>query len=147
MNDEIRSIETVHTIQKWNSTMNLYRKGIKLRGYNVRPSVVSAVNNVDGARILRKIMPTLTEAEHAALARVHLDMAARCLTSHATIVECASQETFGRRYEFCDYKVALIVSDAYPDARKEQLRALALAVTHHERAARAHAHLGRVKLH
>ncbi|MFP3637719.1 hypothetical protein [Paraburkholderia sp. SIMBA_054] len=149
MNKETLALEQVNQERNWSALMSLYRERVRFRGYTCRPSVSSAVSDRDGAGILRNVMPGLTTTEHDALARLHEDMAARCKESWSTIVDQAARETFGRGYVFSDYKISGIARSEFTEERKEQLRTLAHAETHHHKAAAAHAYLakGRMRLH
>lgn len=138
MNEEARAFAALETEAAWSKTMAIYGEEVRMRRYNIKPSVNTACTTADSARILRSLMPSLTVEEHRAIANVHLDMAARALTSWSTIVNLASLETFGRRYETWDYKVSGIARDEFSNVRKEQLRVLMHAATKHNRAASAH---------
>lgn len=138
MNEEAKALAAVQNELVWRPTMAFYDAPVRLPGYTRNPSVNSANSTGDSARVLRKIMPWLSVAEHRAMAQVHLDMLALALTSWATIVNLASLETFGRRYEFSDYRVSAIAREEFSVERKEQLRLLSHAATKHRNAARAH---------
>lgn len=143
MNEEAKAIAAVQTELDWRPLMAIYDLNVRLRGYNTRPSVNSACSTSDAARILRTTMPFLTAAEHVAIGNIHLDMAARALSSWSTIVNLASLETFGRQYQLTDYKISGIARDEYSCERKEQLRLLIRAATRHNKAALAHQYLAK----
>ncbi|MBN3761326.1 hypothetical protein [Burkholderia sp. Ac-20365] len=146
MNSETQALAQVQLERDWSGTMTLYAHQVRLRGYNVRPSVCSAVDTVDGAKILQTVMPGLTKTQHDALARIHAVMAEQCTTAWATLVDLASEETFGRPYAFGDYKISAVARDEYSPERKDQLRVLAHAQSRHKRAAQAHARLAKSRL-
>lgn len=143
------AVRQVVVENEYSAFMATYKERVRLRHYNSRPSVLSAVSASDGARILRQVMPGLTRLEHAALAAVHEDMAEGCSTAWSALVDIASIETSGRPYSIFDYKISCIAREEFIEERKEQLRVVALAGTAHRTAARAHARLaaGRMKLH
>lgn len=149
MNAESHALEHVRVEENWKSTLDGYGTGVRLPKYNIRPSVFSAVNDSDAAKVLRQIMPGLSHREHDALSRLHADMAAMCETSWSVIANQASIEAFGRPYEFEDYKICAIAREEYAAERKEQLRTLAYSRSKHIAAAGAHAKLaaGRMRLH
>ena len=138
MNEEAKALAAVQNETAWRRTMVIYDAPVRLPAYTRSPSVNSANSTGDSARVLRKVMPWLSVAEHRAMANVHLDMMALALTSWATIVNLASLETFGRKYEFSDYRVSAIAREEFSAERKEQLRLLSHAETKHRNAARAH---------
>jgi hypothetical protein len=148
MNVVSSALEHVRIEQNWSSTLEAYGQQVRRPKYNIRPSVLSASNASDAAKILRAILPGLTHSEHGALSRLHSDMADMCESSWSVIVNEASLETFGRPYQFSDYRVCAIARDEYSPERKEQLRTLAYSRTKHLAAAGAHAKLaaGRMKL-
>ena len=149
MNPVFNALEQVRIEQNWASTLDGYGQQVRLPKYNIRPSVFSASNASDAAKILRLIMPGLSRGEHDALSRLHAEMADMCESSWSVIVNQASLETFGRTYSFGDYKVCAVAREEFSAERKEQLRTLAYSRTKHLAAARAHAKLaaGRMKLH
>ncbi|MGF6440310.1 hypothetical protein [Paraburkholderia youngii] len=138
MNEEAKALAAVQNERAWRPLMAIYEVAVRLPRYTRNPSVNSAHSTADAARILHKVMPPLTVAEHQALANVHLDMMATALTSWATIVNLACLETFGRPYQFSDYRVSGVARDEFTMERKEQLRLLSRAETRHRNAARAH---------
>ncbi|HIH2745416.1 TPA: hypothetical protein ACYLN4_001096 [Burkholderia lata] len=130
----------------WKPLMGVYAERVRLPKYNIQPSVMSATDERDGAKILREVLPGLTRGEHKALAAVHEDMAKHCQQSWDALLDVASLETFGRPFGSCDYRISGIARDEYPDVRKEQLRTLAQGASRHKRAARAHAYLATGRL-
>lgn len=131
---------------EWQPLMGVYAERVRMPKYNIRPSVMSAISERDGAKILRQVMPGLTRGEHKALAAIHEDMAKHCQQSWNGLLDLASLETFGRPFGSCDYRISGIARDEYPNARKEQLRTLAHGASCHKRAARAHGYLATSRL-
>lgn len=133
-------------LQAYSSLMTAYHERVSLPSYNILPSVISAVSAADTARILRVTLPALTKQQHAAMASVHYDLSKDARIAWSALLDIAAKETFGRPFQFSDYKISSIGRDEFSHARKEQLRLLSQASSQHAGAGRAHAYLAKGRL-
>lgn len=75
--------------------------------------------------MLRRRLPTWTRADHARQALAMERKADRCRRAWSREAEAAALETFGRPWQFTDYRISGIGSDEFTAERKERLRTLA----------------------
>ncbi len=115
-----------------------YHARVKLRYYNYAVSIFQATSDQDAARILQRLHPEWTTADHEELATRHREAADRQAAAWSRLVEAAAQETFGRPYQFTDYRISGIACDEFSDVNKDKLRFAAHAATYHSLASRAH---------
>lgn len=98
------------------------------------------------ARMLRALLPLWDKVAHTKLAQNYL---ARAGAHDALVIwlrELACLETFGRPFEFTDYKVSAIGRDEFSEERKNQIRYHAHTATDLRELARAHAWCARYPL-
>jgi hypothetical protein len=95
------------------------RKGF--HGHTFRACVLTAVSASCGVALLRRFAPSLTKDDHALLARQHAESSLKHKKLWNETVEQASLATFGRSFEFGDYRVAGVASDLYSPEHKSAL--------------------------
>lgn len=117
----------------------VYHQRIKLRGYNGRISVFMAASDRDAAKVLKRLKPDWTPEDHASLAKKHAEAAEIQKKEWSRLVNQAAMETFGRPFEFIDYKISGIARDEFSEGMKTALRFAAHAETYHGKASQAHA--------
>jgi len=117
----------------------VYHQRVKLRLYNCHTDVFQASNPRDAARILRRLKPDWTRDEHLELSQRHGEAAILQSKRYAELLDVAAQATFGRRFEFTDYKISAIGSEEFSEPHKVALRFTSRAATNHRTLARAHA--------
>lgn len=115
-----------------------YTEQVKMRGYNCKPSVLTAVTPEDAGRILSKVMPAWTKSDHKNLAIQHARASSALDKRHSKLLDDAAFRAWGRPFEVTDYKITAIGSDAFPEDIKEELRFAAYGSTNHRKIARAH---------
>ncbi len=115
-----------------------YNTPVKLPGYNGKVTAKSAVHARDSAHIIRRLNPSLTKKDHLDLAGAHHEGAKFHDDQWHHVVNKAAHETFGRPYEFHDYKISGIASDKFSEHHKEALRNHAHSASDHKRLAAAH---------
>lgn len=120
-----------------------YHQGIKLRGYNGQITVFQAVNDRDAAKVLKRLKPQWSKPEHADLAKAHEDEAQAQRAEWNRLLDEAAMATFGRPFQFHDYRISAIGREEFSEEHKKKLRFAAHAVTYHTLAARAHAKAAR----
>ena len=120
-----------------------YHQAVKLRGYNCLVSVFRATTDADAAKVLRRLNPAWTPAEHATLANAHAAASDRQRAVWDALLNEACLSAFGRPFQFADYRISGIGRDEFPEPVKEKLRFAAHATTYHGILARAHAYAAR----
>lgn len=120
-----------------------YHEALKLPKYNRRVTVVSACSAGDSAKVLRRLKPDWTRDDHAALAAAHATTADSLETRYSELLDKAAQETFGRPFEFGDYRISAIGRDEFSPEMKDSLRFVAHAKGNHRLVSQAHAHAAR----
>lgn len=115
-----------------------YRTPIRLATYNCRVTVLRTHGQADGAKVLRRVNPKWTRADHFALAGRHAQESVRLKTEYSQLLDSAAMETFGRPFKFTDYQIAAIGCEQFSEPAKEALRFAALASTNHMTLSLAH---------
>lgn len=120
-------------------TSAVYQRRQRVRNYSRPESPLSLVSPCTAAlRMLRRRLPGWSRADHARQALAMERLAKRTAGAWSREAERAALETFGRPWQFTDYRVSGIGSDAFTDARKERLRTLAHRRTDYLSAAALH---------
>lgn len=120
-----------------------YTTPVKLRGYNCRVAVHTATLPADAARILRRLNPAWQRADHQQLALAHQSQADAMGAEYNRLLDEAAMETFGRPFQFGDYRISCIACEDFSQAMKEKLRTAGYGKSRHQDIARAHAHAAR----
>lgn len=115
-----------------------YRTPIRLAKYNGRVTVLRTHGHADGAKVLRRVNPDWTHADHFALAARHAQEAMRLNTEYSQLLDTAAMETFGRPFKVSDYKISAIGCEQFSEPAKEALRFAAHASTNHMTLSLAH---------
>lgn len=121
----------------------VYHQGVRLRSYNGRITVFQATSDRDAAKVLKRLKPDWSKEDHAALAKAHASEAKAQRLEWDRLLNEAAMATFGRPFEFMDYRISAIGRDEFSDEYKEKLRFAAHASTYHMLASRAHAQAAR----
>ena len=104
----------------------VYQRRQRIRNYCGAQSPLSLVSPCGAARrMLRRRLPTWTRADHAKQALAMARLAESSRRAWSREAEAAALETFGRPWQFTDYRISGIGSDQFQDCRKERLRTLA----------------------
>lgn len=111
---------------------------IGLRGYRGPVSFFSANGLSDKAKVLKRLFPEYTKLDHTTVARFHKKAELRYQALWSRTADRASKETFGRQFQFGDYKISGIARDEYPERYKKILRMAAHRGTDHANIAAAH---------
>jgi hypothetical protein len=115
-----------------------YHQAIKLPKYNGNVTVFQAVSGTDAARVLRQVNPDWTQDDHLTLASLHQTESAKQQMRYNVLLDTAAKETFGRPFQFTDYRISAIGSEEFSDELKTELRQAAHARSYHAIVARAH---------
>lgn len=115
-----------------------YRTPIRLAKYNGRVTVLQAQGQSDGAKVLRRVNPDWTRADHFALSVRHGQEAVRLNSEYSQLLDAAAMETFGRPFRVSDYKISAIGCEQFSEPAKEALRFSAHAATNHKTLSLAH---------
>ena len=116
-----------------------YHRRVHVRGYNYAITIFQAHSDRDAARILRRNNPDWTAQDHLDLAAKHAQAQHRQRAAWKLVANAAALETYGRPYQFWDYKISGIASEDFSETAKARLRFAAHAETYHMLASRAHA--------
>lgn len=103
----------------------IYRRRQRVRNWCGEQCPLSLAGNSTARRMLRRRLPTWTRADHARQALAMERAAHRCISAWSREAEAAALETFGRPWQFTDYRISGIGSDEFTAERKERLRTLA----------------------
>lgn len=115
----------------------IYRTPVKVRGYNGKPTVMSA-HGKDAGDVLIALQPDVTRAEHAQQARGFEALSESLSDQYSRTLDEAAQATWGRLWRVTDYKVSGIGSDEFSEPFKEKLRFLAHGMSQAKTIAQAH---------
>jgi hypothetical protein len=115
-----------------------YNTPVRVRGYNGQPTVYQIHDHKDAANALIALRPEVSRAEHAQLARKFEALADFCRKEWSKVADAAAMETWGRPFQFHDYRISGIGSDEFSREFKEDLRALAHGEGKAKRLTRAH---------
>lgn len=119
---------------------SMYRSRVRLPKYNGTVTLFGALSDRDGARVLRRLVPTLTAPQHAELSARHFRLAQKHRLRWSAALDDAALHHFGRPFDIGDYRISAIGLDEFDDRFKDRARLHAHAFTEHELAARAHAY-------
>lgn len=122
---------------------SMYRSRVRLPKYNGAVTLFRALSDRDGASVLRRLVPSLTSAQHADLAARHFRLAQKHRLRWSAALDAAALHHFGRPFDIGDYRISAIGLDSFDDRFKTRARLHAHAFTEHELAARAHAYAAR----
>lgn len=109
------------------------------RGYRKGTSLDSAHSACDGLAVLRQAFPGLQRQEHEDRARRHALASLAASRKYNAELNTAALETWGRPFQFGDYKVSGICSEDFSEARKKTLREFSTIESQHHRLAILHA--------
>lgn len=121
----------------------MYRSRVRLPKYNGTVTLFGALSDRDGARVLRRLAPAITNQQHAELAARHFRLAKHHRLRWGAALEAAALHHFGRPFDIGDYRISAIGLDVFDERFKNRARLHAHAFTEHELAARAHAYAAR----
>lgn len=121
-----------------------YHQRVKLRGYNGSITIFQATSDRDAAKVLKRVKPEWTPGEHETLAHAHAAEADTQRAEWNRLLDEAAMATFGRPFQFADYRVSAIGRDEFSEEHKQKIRFAAHASNYHTQAARAHAQAARV---
>ncbi len=99
-----------------------YEVRIRLRGYTCERSAIGAATDRDAANILIRANPAWSRDDHARLAELHRIAGEQQEKQYQVALNLAAHETFGRPFNFWDYRVCCIGREEFGDAWKEILR-------------------------
>jgi hypothetical protein len=100
---------------------SIYNTPVKLKGYNIRPTVTQA-HGADAGKVLIQLAPEMTKSQHASLAREFEALADKLEKEWGEVADEAAQATWGRDFRVTDYRVSGIGSDEFSDEYKDKLR-------------------------
>lgn len=120
-----------------------YTTPVKLPKWNYAVTAHGAGDTAAGAKILRRLNPSWTKADHARLAGEHGEAAKQHRAAWEKRADQAAQRTFGRPFEFGDYRVSGIGREEFSDLDKDALRHHAHSEGKHKSLALIHAHAAR----
>lgn len=115
-----------------------YTTPLKVRGWNGRLHAGNTTSLTHSATVIKRLMPGWTKEDHAAIADYHARRANKMQAAWNLIVERAALQTFGRPWQFTDYKVCAIARDEFSEAHKRVLRHCAYNGNRHLHLARVH---------
>lgn len=95
----------------------LYIQEFKIPKYNGRVTVL----NGPGAMILAR-SGKWSKEDHVRLSKLFTEKAESFSTAWGKVAEAAAQETWGRSYQFHDYRISGIASDEFTEEKKDKLR-------------------------
>lgn len=117
----------------------VYFQRFPRRGYRKGASLDSAHSACDGLAVLRQAFPGLQRQEHEDRARRHALASLAASRKYNAELNTAALETWGRPFQFGDYKVSGICSEDFSEARKKTLREFSTIESQHHRLAILHA--------
>jgi len=120
-----------------NVTDKTYTERVKLRGYN-GPVTVFSAHGADAGKILRKLHPEATKAEHLSLAAKYQKRAYQMDALYGRLLNRAARQTWGRDWRTSDYRVSGIGSNEFSASMKKRLRDANTLLNAYARAYRAH---------
>lgn len=115
-----------------------YTGVVRLKGYNWPVTVQQACTPPDAGKVLIRLNPDWTKQDHKTLAAAHQAASSEMEAKWNALVDEAAMQTFGRKFQFSDYRISGIAAEEFSPEHKEQLRTLAHARTKHSRIAQAH---------
>lgn len=121
-----------------------YHQRVKLRGYNSSISIFQTTSDRDAAKVLKRLKPEWTQGEHETLSIAHAAEADAQRAEWNRLLDDAAMATFGRPFQFADYRISAIGSDEFSEEHKQKIRFAAHASNYHSQVARAHAQAARV---
>ena len=116
-----------------------YTTAVKLPGQG-KVTAINAHSAADGAKILNKIRPDWTKADHLNMAAKHEDLAESAETDWGDLVSSEFKKLFGRDYRVGDYKVSGVARSEFSDDVKDKLRELNRQMNEHKSLRVAHAY-------
>lgn len=123
-----------------------YNTPLKRPGYNCKPLTALGYAHfslADAAKALLATRPGWSKEDHHRLALAHQSLAEGHRKAWGVVADEAAQATFGRNFEFADYKVSGVGRDEFPIEFKDKLRTHAHSETKHKDLARVHEHIAR----
>lgn len=118
---------------------SVYAEGFKLPKHSGTVSVLSAHTASDAKKILKRLFPTWTKADHLSEMKKHLGLSQRYARLWDRTADHAAKATFGRPWQFSDYKISAIGRDEFATRYKNVLRMAARRTGDHEKIALSHA--------
>lgn len=115
-----------------------YTTAVKLRGYTAHRTVLGMTTIQDSARALRRLAPAWSKTDHLGLAQAHAQQFEQFEQQYNQTLDEAAQATFGRPFQFHDYRVSAIGREEFSEAHKCALRQLRRQAQDHKTLARAH---------
>lgn len=116
-----------------------YTTPVKLPGQG-KVTAINAHSAADGAKILNKLRPDWTKADHLNMAAEHEDLAESAETDWGKLVASEFKKLFDRDYRVGDYKVSGVARDEFPATVKDELRELNRQMNGHKSLRVAHAY-------
>ena len=102
----------------------LYKRRFKPYKYNASVPIL-AMDRLNAGRFLAFQLPDWTKDQHVAAAKYYLKEKLRLKDAWNREANRAAKESFGRPFEFTDYRISGIGSDAFSEKRKNNLRKFA----------------------
>lgn len=116
----------------------VYTTAVRLRGWNGLRTAKSVCTTSATVSVIRKLRPDLRKEDHCAIAKYHQARVEKLNKIWNLVVDRAAQESFGRPFQFGDYKICAIASDEFADRHKRVLRHCAYRATEHKHMVVAH---------
>ena len=115
-----------------------YATCVRIKGYNGKVSVYTAVNARDAANVLINISPGVNRSRHLELAAQHEALVIQHQLYYNKALDKAAQALFGRPWRITDFKVSCIGRDEFSEEHKAELRYHGYSATKHATLAYAH---------
>lgn len=115
-----------------------YHGQVRLHGYAGKVNISQVVLDGDAAKVLQRLNPSWLKADHQRLSKQHEQAMTTLDAQYRVLQDEAAMETFGRPFQFMDYKISAIGSDEFTEEKKTALRFAAHASATHSRLSRAH---------
>lgn len=91
-------------------------------GYTRRVTLLNVLTSHDGLRLMRKLLPDVSKAQFKALGLEHARRAREHTSAWSDRVDLACRTTFGRPFEFTDYRISGIAREEFSEEDKNLLR-------------------------
>lgn len=115
-----------------------YIERVKVKGYTEKRNIFELHSPLEMGKVICSVMPNKSLMDHDSLAKMHIERYKTLQKEWSELVEKASMETFGRKYQITDYKVSGIACNEYSEDHKKELRRLSHAATAHQILSLAH---------
>lgn len=91
-------------------------------GYTRRVALLNVLTPDDGLRLMRKLLPDVSKAQFKELGLEHARRAREHASAWSERVDLACRTTFGRPYQFTDYRISGIAREEFSNEDKDALR-------------------------